>query len=124
MAQPKLKIGSVDFTELVASLTMSNNDLDADGSGRDISDGEMHRTKIADKDKLEVTMMRMWESDMAALQAALNPAFISVEYLNPRTNTLTTKTMYCSALKHGLQMYNRSKKKTYYQGASFDLTER
>ena len=46
MAQPKLKIGSVDFTARVATLGLSNNDLDADGSGRDISDGEMHRTKI------------------------------------------------------------------------------
>lgn len=124
MARPKLKIGTVDFTELVASLSMSNNDLDADGSGRDISDGTMHRTKITDKDKLEVTMMRIWEEDMITLQAALRPAFVSVEYLNPRSNLLETKTMYCSALKQGLQIYNKSRGKTFYEGASFDLTER
>lgn len=124
MAQPKLIIGGVDFTELVASIAPSNNDLDADGSGRDISDGEMHRTKIADKDKLEVTMMRLWEGDMITLQAALRPAFVSVQYLNPRSNLIETKTMYCSALKHGLQIYNRSKRKTFYEGAQFDLTEK
>lgn len=124
MAQPKLKIGSIDFTELVATMTISNNDLDADGSGRDISDGEMHRTKIADKDKLEVAMMRIWENDMITLQAALRPAFVSVQYLNPRSNLLETKTMYCSALKHGLQIYNRSRHKTYYQGTTFELVEK
>ena len=124
MAQPKLKIGSVDFTARVATLGLSNNDLDADGSGRDISDGEMHRTKITDKDKLEVAMMRLWEGDMIELQAALRPAFVSVQYLNPRSNLIETKTMYCSALKHGLQIFNRSKGMTYYEGATFELTEK
>ena len=124
MAQPKLKIGSVDFTARVATLGISNNDLDADGSGRDIHDGEMHRTKITDKDKLEVAMMRLWEGDMIELQAALRPAFVSVQYLNPRSNLIETKTMYCSALKHGLQIFNKSKGQTYYEGATFELTEK
>ena len=123
MAIPKLQIGSTDFTAKVASITPSNNDLDADGSGRDIQTGTMYRTKITDKDKLDVSMMRLWETDMAALQTALSPAFVQVTYLNPKTNTQVTKTMYCSSLNHGLQMYDRYRGKTYYEGASFSLTE-
>lgn len=121
--RPKLVIAGTDFSALTASITPSNNDLDADGSGRDIQTGTMYRTKITDKDKLEVSMMRLWETDMAALQTALDPAFIQVTYLNPRSNTETTKTMYCSSISHGLQMYDRYKGKTYYEGASFSLME-
>ena len=122
--RPILKIGNQDFTELVASLAPSNNDLDADGAGRDISDGELHRKKVADKDKLQVGMLRLWEEDMVRLHNALNPAFVQVTYLRPGTNTQVTKTMYCSSLTNGLQMFKPSKNKTYYEGATFELVER
>lgn len=122
--KPILKIGNYDFSEYVAEIKASNNDLDADGSGRDIHTGTMYRTKITDKDKLEVSMMRLWEDMMVTLRASLKPAFISVTYLNPETNRQTTKTMYCSSVTHGLQIYDKFRKKTYYEGASFSLTER
>lgn len=122
--QPKLKIGNTDFTNLVASITPANHDLDADGSGRDIHTGTMHRTKITDKDSFDVVMMRLWEDELPSLAAALAPAFVRAQYLNPKTNTLVTKDMYSSELKYGLQIYNRSKQKTYYEGVAFTLTEK
>lgn len=122
--QPKLIIGSTDFTELVMSIKPGNNDLDADGSGRDIHSGTMYRKKIADKDKLEVTMMRLWETDAAALKSALNHEYVSVQYLNPGNNAFKTTDMYCSSIDYGLQIYNRSKRKTYYEGVTFSLTEK
>ena len=124
MSQPKLKIGNTDFTEKVMSITPANHDLDADGSGRDIHTGTMYRTKITDKDTLEVAMMRLWEDEMPVLAAALSPAFVSIQYLDPKTNALVTKDMYCSELKCGLQIYNKTKGKTYYEGATFQITEK
>lgn len=124
MSLPKLQIGDTDFTEKVMTITPSNHDLDADGSGRDISSGQMHRKKITDKDQLEVAMMRMWEDEVPSLRSALSPAFVTVQYLNPGTNELTTQDMYCSELKYGLQMYSRTKQKTYYEGITFSLTEK
>lgn len=122
--KPTLIIGGKNFTELVAEIKPANNDLDADGSGRDIHTGLMYRTKITDKDKLEVTMLRLYEDDMKTLRQALKPAFVSVTFLDSETNTHATKTMYCSSIPQGLQMYDKSRKKTYYEGASFSLTER
>jgi hypothetical protein len=122
--KPTLVIGGTTFTDYVEEIKPANNDLDADGSGRDINTGIMYRTKIADKDKLEVTMLRLWEDTMVALRAALKPAFVSVTYLDPATNTQRTKEMYCSSVSHGIQVYDRSRKKTYYEGATFSLTER
>lgn len=122
--KPYFKIGSVDFTGLVAELKATNNDLDANGSGRDIHTGTMYRTIIADKDGLEVSMLRLWEADMVALRAALKPAFVSVVYLDPETNTRATHEMYCSSVPMGLQMYDKSRDATYYEGVSFTLTER
>lgn len=122
--KPTLIIGGKNFTELCAEIKPGNNDLDADGSGRDIHTGLMYRTKITDKDKLEVTMLRLWEDDMQRLRQALKPAFVSVTYLDPETNTQSTKTLYCSSISCGLQIYDKSRKKTYYEGASFNLTER
>ena len=80
--KPTLIIGGKNFTELTAEIKPGNNDLDADGSGRDIHTGTMYRTKITDKDKLEITMLRLWEDDMKALRQALKPAFVSVTYLH------------------------------------------
>ncbi|MCC8047302.1 MAG: hypothetical protein LIP12_17750 [Clostridiales bacterium] len=122
--KPMLKIDDTDFTEYVEEMQPSNNDLDADGSGRDIYTGLMYRTKITDKDKLEVTMLRIWEDTMKSLRAALKPAYVDVTFLDPATNTQSTKEMYCSSITDGIQMYDKSRGKTYYEGATFSLTER
>lgn len=122
--KPTLVIDGNDFTEYVAEIKPENNDLDADGSGRDIHTGLMFRTKITDKDKLEVTMLRLWEDTMKTLRKALKPAFVNVTFLDSETNTQATKTMYCSSISQGIQVYDKSRKKTYYEGASFQLTER
>lgn len=122
--KPILVIDGTDFTEYVAEIKPQNNDLDADGSGRDIYTGLMYRTKIADKDKLDVSMLRLWESTMAALRAAVKPAFCNVTFLDPATNIQSTKEMYCSSISDGIQMYDKSRGQTYYEGASFSMTER
>jgi len=122
--KPTLIIDGKDFTEHVSEIKPENNDLDADGSGRDIHTGLMYRTKITDKDKLEVTMLRLYEDDMKTLRKALKPAFVSVTFLDSETNTHVTETMYCSSIPQGVQVYDKSRKKTYYEGVSFSLTER
>lgn len=124
MSRPILILGETDFTEDVLSIAPSNNDLDADGSGRDIHSGEMFRTKVADKDALEIAMMRMSAATAAALTQALDGNFLSVTYLKPGTNTQVTKTMYCSSIKYGQQIYDKSRDDTFYAGMSFQLTEK
>ena len=124
MSKPKLKIGDTDFTEYVKAISPSNNDLDAEGSGRDIHSGKMYRSKVADKDTIEVAMMRLWAATVVTLRSALNHEYVNVKYLNPKTNQETTKEMYCSSINHGLQLYDKSKNDTFYEGVAFQLTER
>lgn len=124
MSRPILILGDTDFTEEVFTIAPSNNDLDADGSGRDIHSGEMYRTKVADKDALEIGMMRMSAARAVLLSQKLDGDFLSVTYLKPGTNTQTTKTMYCSSIKYGQQVYDKSRGDTFYVGVSFQLTEK
>ena len=50
--KPIFKIGKNDYTAFLAEdgLAPVRNDLDADGSGRNLLDGLMYRTRIAQKD--------------------------------------------------------------------------
>ena len=52
--KPVLIIGGHDYAPLVEELNISRNDLDAEGSGRDVQTGLMHRTRVATKLKADV----------------------------------------------------------------------
>lgn len=122
--KPRLKIGIADFTDYVAELKIESNDLDADGSGRDIHTGQMFRTRIATKDKIDVTLLRIWEDTLQNLRTRLRQTYLNVIYLDPATNTQVTKAMYCSGISQGIQRYDKSRRKTCYDGVSFSLIER
>lgn len=124
MAVPILVIGGVDYAEKCLELKASLNGLDADGSGRDTQTGEMFRTKIADKLKLDVSMDRLYESEMAALAAALNQTFYDASVLNPETGEAVTKSFYTAALPFGVQRYDKFTQRTYYDGVTFSMTEK
>ena len=146
MSQPLLRIFSLngqtlvfshDYTQYVAELAPSRNDLDADGSGRDVKTGIMKRTPIAMKYKVDVQMLPLEETLHTQLCRDLmyrNPdshtnldkpdAFITVTVLDPATNTQSSKTVYISNVNYGSQLFRPSENKTYYYGMSFSLTER
>lgn len=124
MARPILRINGHDYTEYVEEMTPSSNDLDADGSGRDIQTGEMFRTKIADKQKWEVKMLRLPEDVHTQLASDLRQQYYSATVLDPETNSQQTKTFYTSARPFGVQRYNKRKNLTFYDGMQFNMTER
>lgn len=123
--RPVFKIENHDYTAFLAAdgLQPSRNDLDASGSGRDILSGLMYRARIAQKDKWVVKFNRLPELVMQSLSEDINPTYVNITMLNPRTNRITTKTYYTSTLTYGTQRYN-SDNCTYYDGCTFSLTER
>ena len=123
MSELVLIIGGVDYAEKCLELP-SANDLDADGSGRDTQTGEMFRTKIAEKLKFEVSMDRLYEGEMAALAAALKQPFYDATVINPETNAAVTKRFYTAARPFGVQRYSKSERLRYYDGVTFDMTEK
>lgn len=122
--KPVLKIGGHDYTAFVLELEPVRNDLDADGSGRDILSGEMFRTRIAQKDKWSIKFIPLPESIMSSIAEDIDSTFINVSLLDPKTNSVQTKTYYASSLTYGSQRYHASSNQTYYEGCTFNIVER
>lgn len=122
--KPIFKIGNHDYTEFVDTLKPVRNDIDADGSGRNLLDGEMFRTRIAQKDKWSVTFLKLPELIMKSIVEDIDPEFAQITMLDPKSNRVLEKTYYTSTLTFGSQRYDKSQNLTYYEGCTFDMTER
>lgn len=124
MSKPIFKIGEHDYTKYIADdgLKPSRNDLDADGSGRNLLDGLMYRTRIATKLKWTVSFIRLDEAVMAQLAADLDATYVSITTLDSKTNRNITRTCYCSTINEGVQRYIGGR--TVYDGVTFNLIER
>lgn len=122
--QPVFKINGTDYTQYVAfdGLKPSTNDLDADGSGRNILDGLMYRTKIATKRKWTISFVRLDEATMAAIHSAMDSEYVNITTLDPETNRHVTRECYCSSINSGTQRYIGGE--TVYDGATFNIIER
>ena len=105
-------------------LSPVRNDLDADGSGRNLLDGLMYRARIAQKDKWTVKFIRLPELIMKSIAQDVDPEYVEITMLDPKTNRLLTKTYYTSTLTYGVQRYDRGMDRAYYDGCTFNMTER
>lgn len=124
MAKPVLIINGHDYAEYIEELSISRNDLDADGSGRDVQTGLMYRTRIASKLKADVKMLRLEETTHKQLLSDISGVYCRATVLDPATGTQVQKQWYISTVPFGVQRYNKETGKPYYQGMTFSLTER
>lgn len=122
--KPIFKVNGHNYTVWLADegLKSSRNDMDAEGSGRNLLDGLMYRSRIASKKKWTVTFNRVNEIVAAQLLADMLPEFVSVTLLDPQTNTQTELEYYTSTVTEGTQRYRGGE--TVYDGITFNLTER
>ena len=122
--KPVFIINGHDYAPYIEELGSTQNGLDADGSGRNVLDGEMYRSRIAIKNKPTVSFLRLSESMMMQLLTDLyrEGDYVTVSRLEPRTNTVVARTYYFSTVNEGIQRYVGGK--TVYDGVSFDITER
>ncbi len=124
MAKPVLIINGHDYAPLVEELNITANDLDADGSGRDVQTGLMYRTRIATKMKAEVKLLRLQQAQLERLVADIAGAFYSATVVDPATGARATKTFYTSERPFGAQRLNRETGAPYYDGVTFSMIER
>ena len=124
MAKPVLIINGHDYAPLVEELNIINNDLDAEGSGRDVQTGLMYRTRIATKMKADVKLCRLQQAVQLQLSADISEPFYSATVLDPATGARVTKTFYTSTVPFGAQRYNRETGAPYYDGVTFSMIER
>ena len=122
--QPTFLVNGHDYTKYLAEegLKPSRNDLDADGSGRNLLDGLMYRSRIATKLKWTVTFNRIDAAVLAQLEADMNAAFVNITLLEGLANRHVQRTYYCSTINEGVQRYIGGK--TVYDGVTFNITER
>ena len=124
MAQPVLIINGHDYAPLVEELNITNNDLDAEGSGRDVQTGLMYRTRIATKMRAEVKLLQLSQAQMQQLAADIAGTFYSATVVNPATGAQVTKNFYTSERPFGAQRYSRETGAPYYDGVAFSMIER
>lgn len=124
MALPVFIINGHDYTDLIAEdgLKPSRNDLDKDGSGRNLLNGLMYRSRIATKLKYSVSFNRMTAEQLQQLENDMSGEYISVTLLEGKSNRHVTRTYYTSTINEGVQ--RAIKGVTYYDGVAFDITER
>lgn len=120
--KPIFKVNGHDYTHYVRELKPSRNDLDADGSGRNLLNGLMYRKRIATKAKYSVTFIRLDETIMAQLEADMSPQYVNITTLDAKQNAHVQRTYYTSTINEGVQRYLNGK--TYYDGVTFSITER
>ena len=124
MAKPVLIINGHDYAAYVETLEMSRNDIDADGSGRDVQTGEMFRTRIASKLKAEVKLVRLPEAIHRQLLADISGVYYSAKVLDPATGAQSTRTFYTATVPFGAQRYDKESGAPYYSGMNFSMIER
>lgn len=123
--KPIFLINGHDYTRYLADdgLKPADNDLDADGSGRNLLDGLMYRSRIATKDKWTVSFLRLDEAVMAQLMADMKRTeYVQITLLDPDENRYVERTCYTSTINKGIQRYIGGR--TVYDGVTFNLTER
>ena len=126
MSRPIFKINGHDYTRYLAEdgLKPTRNDLDSDGSGRNLLDGLMYRSRIATKVKWTVSFERLDEAVMAQIEQDMyaDDNYVTVVMLDPKQNRHVERTYYCSTINEGVQRYIGGR--TVYDGVTFNLTER
>lgn len=120
--KPILKISGHTYTDWVEEMEFSDNDLDADGAGRNLLDGLMHRKYITTKEKITVKFLRLPSSVMSALLEDMRHEYVSVTVLDAKTNRHITRQYTCSTINKGIQRCIGGD--TVYDGVTFNLTER
>lgn len=122
--KPTFQVGGHDYTQWLSDegLKPSRNDLDADGSGRNLLDGLMYRSRIASKKKWTVTFLRMDETIAAQLLTDMYPEYVSITTLDAMENRYVEREYYCATVNEGTQRYRGGR--TVYDGITFNITER
>lgn len=112
-----------DITPYIAAqgLKWSRNDIDAQNSGRDTQDGLMHRKRVSQKIRLDITCRPLLQEELTILLNAIEPQWLKVRYYDPKANAKVTKTMYTSTVPASFFFDDGIRQ--YWTGVEFPLIE-
>lgn len=101
-------------------ITITKEKIWSKNTGR-ATNGSMVGDVIAIKTKMQVSWNILSGEQVAVLDAALEPAFISVYFKDPRLNAYTTKTFYAGTPTYPVYSYATGLPE--YVGCAVDLIE-
>jgi hypothetical protein len=105
--KPCFIIGGVDYVKYIKAggLKWECNDLDSEDSGRTL-DGVMHRSRVAQKRKVQVSLIPLTTEDFTEISAAISPEYVDVTILDPKIGAQTEFTFYGSSIKAATMYYD------------------
>ena len=116
-----LMIGGVAMPEpKQGGITITKEKIWSKNTGR-ATNGSMVGDVIAIKTKMQISWNVLSGEQVAVLDAALEPAFISVYFKDPRLNAYTTKTFYAGTPTYPVYSYATGLPE--YVGCAVDLIE-
>lgn len=122
-ARPCFVIDSTDYISYIRmdGIKWECNDLDGEDSGRTL-DGTMHRSRVAQKRKISVSLNPLKTEDFAIISAAIAAEYIDVKILDPKVGAQTTYTFYGASIKSATMADDGTD--CYWSGGQFSLIER
>lgn len=114
-----LIIGNVDFTGELESMTISQEVLLSSKSGR-TARGNNVVDIVNRKTKLSCSFCFMDEDRIQAFLEAVYPYVLTIQYLEPRTNSLRTMSAYIGTPEIPLKSLRRKK---HYDGFTLSFIE-
>ena len=117
---PVLYIGGI-LVKPPSEMTVSKNKLWKQGSGRSRT-GNMCGSIQCRKYKLEITWTNLSEDEAMQLSNLLDPDFITVKFIDPKTKSFKTCTMYGGDEVYTVQNYCIDE--AVYKGLPISLVEK
>ena len=121
---PYVEINGVDITRYIRQdgFKLSENDLDSSAAGRTM-DAVMHRGKVAEKNKAEITLVPIKKEILARILPLIRNEYVTVRTdMFPGKGDLTME-MYCSSRKYDVPHVD-SENNVWYQNVSFNIIQR
>lgn len=120
-----LIIGGVNFLPYLAEdgYEWSRNDVDSSNAG-EVQDGTVRRDRVIIRRKMTVTVNSVDTPTMRALQQAILPQWVVVQFLDPLEGEVRTETFYsnnvaCTAAKQHIK--KDGTKEVKWKGFTFPL---
>lgn len=122
--RPIYELNGLDITRWVEELHPVDNDLDAEGSGRNVLNGLMFRSRVDTKEKWSLKLLTISAPIMSDILKSFYSSgnYVRVKALDAKENRYITKEYYSSSFDKGVQRWDGTQ--TVYQGAAFNMTER
>lgn len=114
-----IKINGTEFDP--SEMTIGIQDVSAPDAGRDLS-GTMQKMTICQKRTIQVAWWQPSPSVVASVLTKVKPEYFPVQYTDPESNSLVTKTFYVGDRSAPLQVWGVGSKR--YSKLSFKLIER